>query len=285
MQGGVAGTDVASLCNCAARSEEDCYWLLAKKISMQVMQTLRAEIKREEKQMRKQAEMVQGSPEWHSSRHGSIGGTEAAALVGAAYRDSKNLSAAKRLWEEKIGELKGEGYESPAMKQGKALEPVARKQYETLMDWSATPLCVLHDQYDFIRASLDGLRQDDGLVLEIKCPFTTKNHYKFAEISSYREDPFYRHVRFAEEFNYYRTQVQWQLLITGSPVTHFVSYSEQVERPEDRLVLIELYPEPDLQQVLLERAIEFWGFVERREFPPESWLKPCHFPPRNVLVP
>jgi putative phage-type endonuclease len=269
--------------NCSAQSDQNVFVLLGQKLSMRELPPIREELKREER-MRKQAEMVQGTPEWHASRHCTIGATEAAGLVGTAFRDSKGLGEAQRLWKAKTGPLETGGFENENMRRGKALEPIARGRYESQMGWETAPMCVLHDDYDFVRASLDGLRTDDDLVLEIKCP-GLPNHMKFQAIEEITHDPLERQRQFARDFNYYRMQILWQLMITGAKRCHFVSYNEEVPGIENRLALIELFPEPDMQQVLLERAIEFWSFVERREFPPPEWLRPCHFAPCNLLVP
>lgn len=282
-QGGVAATDAAALVNCSAQSDQTVFVLLAQKVQMRELPAIREELKREAA-VRKQQNLAQDTPEWHAQRLTGIGATEAVGLVGAAWSDSKNkCNAIKQTYLEKTGQVEVKKYENPNMARGKALEPVARRKYESLVDWSVEPLCVLHDSFDFVRASLDGLRADDGLVVEIKCP-GLPNHRKFRSIAEI-EDPLERQHQFSCDFNYYRAQCLWQLMITGSPRVHFVSYNEEEVGFENQLVMLELYPEPDMQELLLQRAVEFWGFVESRTFPPTEWLRPCHFPPTNVLVP
>ncbi len=281
-RGGLAGTDAAALVGCAAQSDQNVFVLLAQKLSMIELPAIREELKREAA-VRKLPDVEQGTPEWHQMRSTGIGATESTLLLGAGYKDSKKLSGAVSLYEEKTGLKPPKTFENENMKRGKALEPVARAKYERLMGWDVKPLCVLHDQFYFVRASLDGLRNDDNLIVEIKCT-GLPNHEKFRYIASI-EDPRERQTEFARHFNYYRYQVQWQGLITGSPRYHLVGYNTELPDVEDHLTVIELFPEPGEQQKLLERAVEFWGFVERREFPPAWWLKPCHEPPSQLLLP
>lgn len=284
---GVGASESASLVGCPASWAKDELVLVlwAKKVQDREL----VELKREAAQMRKMQGLEQGTPLWHQSRYTSIGGTESAGLVGAAYRDSKSLSDAMRTFKTKgpLGtkipeELLKGGYENENMARGKKLEPIAREKYQELMGWATEPICCLHDNYDFVRASLDGLRSDDQVFLEIKCP-GLKNHLKFKEIEQI-EDPLYRQLEFANNFNYYRYQCLWTAIITNSHKCHFVSYNEEIEGQENQLALIELHQEPEEQSRLLQRGIEFWEFVEARVAPPASWLKPCFSYPTFVQV-
>jgi putative phage-type endonuclease len=235
-----------------------------------------------ERALRKQI-LEQGTDEWLEWRNKGVGASEVSSVVGAAYTDRYGNSVGpKELWKTKSEAVKGES-ENKFMKWGKENEAPARDLYESLYDWSVPPCCVIHDDYDFVRASLDGLRGDNRLVVEIKCCGIT-NHKKLLEVQEI-EDPLFRQQAFAFHFNYYRYQVLYQMLITQATLCHFVGYKHDMKESHKKLAVIELYPEPAEQEKLLNRVIEFWGYVERREPPPPDFCTPCHQFPNDVSIP
>jgi len=261
--GGLASTDAAPLMGCAVEEDDNPLTLWAKKIWMR------------ERKMRKAATLQQDSTEWHDWRKKGVGGSEVAAVVGASPYQN-----AEQLWEIKTKPVKGEA-ENANMKRGKQKEPVARALYEKLFGHSVAPCCVLHDVYDFIRASLDGITTNDEIIAEIKC-CGERNHQRLLDIETV-EDPLLRQMSFCEYFPYYRFQVLYQLLITGAKVCHFIGYNESFSSNK-KLAVIELYPEPEEQERLLNRVIEFWGYVERREPPPFEFTLPCWEPPVKLKM-
>lgn len=273
--GGVASTDVAAIQGCAAESRENPLVKWAEKVWMRE----RSERKTIEAAVRKETELEQGTPEWHRRRKTGIGGTEAAALVGASYG---NRTTAGDVWADKVATTETVTGENAAMARGKSLEPIARSLYEQLYGWSVPPACVLHDRYDFVRASLDGLRGDDKLVVEIKC-CGVNNHNKLLRIQQI-EDPLERQTAFDKAFGYYECQVQYQLLITEADICHFVGFNDDFQ-DHRKLAVIEIYPDPETQERILNRVVDFWSYVERREPPPIEWSIPCHRPPKNLRLP
>lgn len=250
---GLGAGDIAALVNCDIEESKHCLSLWADKIY------------KRERGMRKELELEQGSEAWHAFRKKGVGASEVASVVGAAYSGRNGTKTSMNLFEEKVSTVKGDS-ENADIRRGRQGEAPARKLYEDLYGWSVPAVCVVHDEYDFIRASLDGLRSDDKLVVEIKCPGNT-NHRKMLECQ-YKKDPLERQTLFCKFFNYYRYQVLYQLLITQADVCHFISYSEDKSfSGEQRMAVIELYPEPKEQQRLLEMVVEFWDYVEKREPP------------------
>ena len=223
--------------------------------------------------------LEQGTQEWLDWRNKGVGGSEVAAVVGASpFRDSQG----DRLYERKVG-IREEVGDNAFMSHGRKYEPDARRVYESIFGWTAEPICVLDDEHDCIRVSLDGLRPDDELVLEVKCP-GEKNHRKYLDISRIDGD-FDRQMAFAQMFSYYRSQVQYQLMVTKAKVAHFVSYRPDWPVESERFVLIELWPEPDAQALIRQRVLEFWVHVESRTPPPKEWLT-FQFPlPTEIIGP
>jgi putative phage-type endonuclease len=267
-QGGVAATDVASLFGVPYSERDLAFVLCADKIQM-----------REKRFVRKAAQLAQDSPEWHQWRSKGVGGSEVASVLGAnPYRDGDPVT----LWKRKTGTVAEQG-ENANMQRGKKLEPAARALYESLMGWSAEPICVLHDEFDHVRCSLDGLSADNRIDLEIKCS-AAKNHGRYLDIAAV-PDPLERQQLFAHFFDYYRYQVLYQLLITGAERCHFVGYCPGDFDGHDKLAVIELFPEPFEQERILDRVNQFWGYVERREIPPTDWLAPASRPPEILSLP
>lgn len=268
---GVGSTDVAAIFGCAA-DDQNVLTKWAEVVSKQEISAL------------KKLRMKQGDAAWLDWRKLGLGGSEVACVVGAnPYRDSK----ADRIWARKLPsdhpQAKGEIADNSNMAFGRLNEPDARRIYEGLFGWSATDVCVLSDDYDCVRCSLDGLRDDDKVVLEIKCP-GERNHQKYLSIAAI-EDHFDRQTAYAKAFPYYRYQMLYQLMITGADFAHFVSYRPDWPDENDRFVVFPFYPEPDEQRRLLERVLEFWSYVERREPPPKSWLEPNWRLPVELNIP
>ncbi len=265
--GGVASTDVSSLVGSGVSSDDNPLVIFGRKLWMK------------EKSMRKEAELEQGSSEWHKKRLTGVGATEASALVGCSFRDQLRPD---RIFDEKTGIVPVESIENENMKRGKKLEPVARELYESLYGWQIPPLNVLHDDYDFVRASLDGIRRDDKLIVEIKCCGGT-NHAKILKLQE-MSDALERQQMFDYYFSYYHKQVLYQLLITGAEVAHFVGYNEDF-LDHRKIAVAEIYPEPKSQEILLQRVIEFWKFVENREPPDAKWCNYRMPPPTEIRLP
>jgi len=205
--------------------------------------------------------LPQGSPEWLKWRGDGVGGSEVATVCGENPYETK-----MSLWKSKVAARRGEpvsdGGENEHMRRGKELEPHARAEYEQLMGWACPPLCVVHDDLDFVRCSLDGLREDGELVLEIKAP-GARNHAKAIDLKRNPED-----FRFV--IPHYHCQVQYQLLIVGASKAHFASYNKEKQfQGGNRLVIVPVEADPDFQEAMLNRVVRFWKLVED-ETPPSG---------------
>jgi putative phage-type endonuclease len=137
--------------------------------------------------------MEQGCPAWQAWRRGGIGSGDAGAVMGVS-----PWQTSRQLWEVLTGRalLPKPTY---AMRRGLRLEPVARRLYERRTGRLMEPCCVLHERYDWLRASLDGLDLEGELVLEVKAPDATAHRLALS----------------GEVPAHYRPQVQHQLLVTG----------------------------------------------------------------------
>jgi putative phage-type endonuclease len=185
--------------------------------------------------------LTQGTPEWLAWRNEGIGSSDAPMVMNVSpYR------TAYQLWEEKLG--RGTPQKSNyAMEKGQRLEPQARAHYELLNDRPMPPLTVIHQDYPFIRASLDGANEEMKRILEIKC--AGKDTYRDALIDKKLPE-------------HHMIQVQHQLLVTGFlQCDYFVFY-------ENKCALVEVFPNHPLMEKLLKELIVFWDCVKRDMPPP-----------------
>ena len=105
----------------------------------------------------------QNTPEWHQWRSQGIGASDAPVIMGES-----SFKTAKTLWSVKTGRIEEEPASSPAQR-GRELEQFARRAYERRTGIQMEPLCMVHEGFEWMRASLDGWSFDGSTLLEIKC--------------------------------------------------------------------------------------------------------------------
>lgn len=175
----------------------------------------------------------QDTPEWHEFRRGGIGASEIAAALGKSQYESRY-----DLWLRKTGRV-GEKESNYAMERGKALEDVARKAYIDTVHINIEPVVY---KLGFLFASCDGYSIERDLVVEIKCPMSTR-------VISQAKD--------GEVQKEYVYQVQQQMLCTGAKIAHVWVWDDK--RQEGHLVPI--VPCEKKQQEIRDGGAEFWSHV------------------------
>jgi putative phage-type endonuclease len=146
-------------------------------------------------------EIAQGTPAWHDWRNQGIGASDAPSVMGENPWKSRN-----RLLNEKLnGSISGS---NQAMARGTELEPEARSCYERATGIRVRPACLQSLQFDWFRASVDGLAYDNNSVVEIKCGNSV-----------------YRHAACEHQVpRYYYGQLQHILAVTGLSRIDFWCY-------------------------------------------------------------
>lgn len=189
--------------------------------------------------------------EWLAERRTGIGGSDAAAVMGASPWKSTYA-----LWAEKAGMVAVEDNETEAMEWGKRLEPVIAAKYieatkrQVHLMGSAVPEIIRHPRRPYMLASIDGSvsRQETTApgILEIK----TAGAHRAEEWET------------AAPLDY-QVQLQHYLAVAGRSWGSFaVLIGGQkfrwydVERNDTFIAALE------------ERCAWFWGMVERHEAPP-----------------
>lgn len=179
----------------------------------------------------------------NEERQRFIGGSDIAAICGLS-----PWKTAFQVWQEKVGESEGQS-DNDAMAYGRLMESVIRQWYsnETGRVVVVPDTKLIHPKYPFICASLDGIA-DMKRIVEIK---TTRSGSDWGEPGS-DEIPVY-----------YRLQVEQYMMITKLEVADVpVSVAGSIP------VIYEVEADIEIQEMIVEQAVLFWGMVQRRE-PPE----------------
>ena len=185
----------------------------------------------------KLVDIAQGTSEWFDWRNQGLGASDAPAIMGETPWKSR-----ERLLKEKLNELSF--WQNDAMRRGIELEPEARRRYERMTGIKVRAICLESTQFDWLRASIDGLAHDGSSVVEIKCGESVYRH-----AASKRQVP-----------QYYLGQLQHILAVTGLPRIDFWCYLPG--RPEIHLCI-----DRDNNYIdrLIKREMEFWQeFMRRR---------------------
>jgi putative phage-type endonuclease len=106
-------------------------------------------------------DIEQGSPEWLTLRRTKITATDAPVIMRASEYETP-----AQLWRRKLsGE---ERPETEAMRQGRELEPLLRRQATEMLGIELAPAVVVAKRRPWQMASLDGFNETDGVAVEIK---------------------------------------------------------------------------------------------------------------------
>lgn len=189
-------------------------------------------------------DLIQGSPEWLEWRHGGIGGSDIAAIMGLSpFKDAVDV----------YNEKKGISvpFVNDAMRRGTQNEPRAREAFERAMDMKFPATCWQHDEHDFCRVSLDGYNDDHApAILEIKVT-SPANYDKL--------------LRSGDSPPHYVMQVQWQLLATGCDFGWLVFFDPATSEYFARVI----GKDELMQELMLAAAKEFWEENILMNVPPD----------------
>jgi putative phage-type endonuclease len=178
-----------------------------------------------------------------NGRRRGLGGSDIAPILGLS-----PWKTAYQVWLEKTQPIE-DTEPNAAMQYGNLIEPVIRQWYanETGRAVTVPDTYLVHPEHPFLIANLDGIAAGQR-VLEIK---TARYDDDWGEPGT-DEIPIY-----------YATQVQEYLSVTGFNVADVaVSFAGRMP------VIYEVPEDKEVQQMLIERACEFWALVQSNT-PPE----------------
>jgi putative phage-type endonuclease len=108
--------------------------------------------------------MQQGTDDWLNFRKSKIGASDAPVIMGVSpWTDITSL------WELKVG-LKENTETSYWQQRGLDLEDKAREYFYLVTGYLVKPAVFVSNTYNWMMASLDGVSEDQQILLEIKCP-------------------------------------------------------------------------------------------------------------------
>jgi putative phage-type endonuclease len=179
--------------------------------------------------------LQQGTDAWHEWREQGIGSSEAPVIMG-----ENPWKSADDLFKVRCRRKREET--NPAMARGTALEPEARRCYESRTGFPVYPACLQNSERQWLRASVDGLAGDGESVVEIKCG----------------ERTYHRAFQSRKVPDYYYGQLQHILAVTGLFRIDFFCYHP--DRPE---VHLQIERSGSYIDRLLEAEWAFWQKLER----------------------
>ena len=185
-------------------------------------------------------QLQQNTPEWHRWRRQGLGASDAPIIMGEAPFKSPRM-----LWSIKTGRMHEEA-PGPSARRGRELERLARRVYEREVGVQMEPLCLVHDELEWMRASLDGLSFDGSTVLEIKCPTNMRDQ------SAAREGSVPPH---------YYAQLQHELEVSRAEELHYWSFDGS------KGSLVRVRPDREYLKRLLDAEAAFWSLVRENVWP------------------
>lgn len=171
-------------------------------------------------------DLIQQTDEWYAARLGMFTGSDFHVMLGKSATKTNYMF--EKLAEALFGDTDIEHFTTPAMERGRVLEHEARRVYAATNEVDVVEIGLVGAEGEFenyAACSPDGLVGDDGII-EIKCPLA-KNFLEWTSKDFYIKPE-------------YRTQVQFNLLITERQWCDFVYYHprggiciKRIERDEE----------------------------------------------------
>ncbi len=206
----------------------------------------------------------QRSPEWHSWRREGVSASDASIIL-----DRSPYKTVWRLWAEKVGKALPDDLSSnPHVLRGINNEDIGRQIAErVLYSGFLFPVCAQSSTHPFIRASFDGL-DDNNRPVEIKCP------------SQSQWDQVVLRGAESELYQLYYPQVQQQIYVADhhegvlfvlSPDNN--DYRYFVVKRDDQLI-----------NEIISAAIEFMEWVDTKKPPPFDKTRDLFVPTDPVVA-
>lgn len=186
--------------------------------------------------MRTILDLEQGTSSWLQWRQEKITGTSAPIIMRLSPWQTR-----VELWQEKtLGWTKPfTQKELDRMARGTQLEPLAREKFIEDTGILVHPVIGLHDDYDFIGASFDGLSNDHQFVLEIKCG---KKSFEMAQSGVIPP--------------YYLAQIHHQMMVAKAYCALYYAFDGT------NGIMIDILKDEEFEENLLAEEIKFWHHIQ-----------------------
>jgi len=178
----------------------------------------------------------QRTDEWFKLRLGKFTASTFGDCMGSGRsKDSKFTTTGQSLIKEKITErLTGQRKQisGAPLEWGTENEPNAIELYEKLngVKVMESPFVILKGYEDYAGGSPDGFIEGTKGIIEVKCPYNSTNH---TDTLIDKKIP-------GKYFNKYYTQIQFNILCTGSEFCDFISFDPRVKEEELRLCVVRI---------------------------------------------
>lgn len=196
-----------------------------------------------------EAYKIQRSEEWVHFRKDKIGASDAPIIMGLS-----PWMTSKQLWEEKKG-LRSSREWTEAMKKGVVEEPLAIQYVESLTGISFKPDVKVYKKNPKIIASLDGINEENKIILECKC---SQRYYKMASSEMIFPDVY--------------CQIQHQLLVTELEDALLCCFDGIKGK------ILEVKKDHDFIEEMLEGEVKFLKSLEDNISPEEENIKKIEIP-------
>jgi putative phage-type endonuclease len=195
-------------------------------------------------------DMVQQTEEWYAAKLGMFSGSSFHVFLGNSATKTDKLweLIAERRYQDSDKEDMGSFY----TERGNILEPEARRMYSAVYETEVKEVGLVEDREYFpgyVVCSPDGLVGDDGII-EIKC-LVAKYMTQYTE--GKHATNFYIEPK-------YRTQVQFNLLVTQRKWCDFIYYHPRVGLRVQRIER-----DPEYQQKILDTLKECVAFIKENQ--------------------
>jgi len=200
----------------------------------------------------KNISMIQNTDEWRSFRNERLGASEANIIMGVS-----KFKTPLQLWEQKTGKAQEENKEPNFIQEkGHRIEAKCRHIAEMIFNTEFPPIVAIHEEMDFLMASLDGYSEEQNLNWE--CKYAGKDDFE--------------KVCNGEVLEQYYPQIQQQLFITGAEkcILFVCKDNKESKNPDFPYQYTYLFIEPDFKYIkeeLLPAMIKFWEMVKTKTPP------------------
>ncbi len=208
--------------------------------------------------------LTQSTPAWLDWRRTGITASDVSCLFG-----TNPYKTEWKLWAEKSGlqaedDLSG----NPYVRRGKVFEHMLREHVVDERNIGIMPVCVEHDGFPYLKASLDGIDRHKR-PWEFKIPSPNN----FEEVCAHRIN--------SEPAQRYLLQVQHQTLVTGAREGYLIFGNIDDSGSTPRVVkyiLLTIPADPSLHRTIIEKSKEFMRRLKERDAPAKD-------PDRDLFAP
>lgn len=195
----------------------------------------------------------QGTNEWLAFREQGLGSTDMASIMGM-----NPYKTALEVYYDKVG-LGTPVKDNIFMQKGREEEPKILKQYNNENFSEFKPVCVIHEDFDYLRGSLDGYdnRFKENSILEIKYSMYPKMTNCFLK----QDIEIFKTI-----YPQYYVQVQWFAFLTDSSNINIVTRNVY----DDSLLSLKIDRDETLIQEMFSKAKHFWENHVLKLCPPDS---------------